>query len=109
MYLGEGNGNPLQYSCLENPMDGGAWWGAAYGVTQSRIQLEQLSSSSGGVYVSPYIYVYCLYLCSVVSNSLRLHELQPTRLLCPWNSLFGSGSNTGQNSNKLDLPKLAEL
>ena len=66
MYLGEGNGNPLQYSCLENPMDGGAWWGAAYGVTQSQIQLERLSS----VYVSPYIYVYCLYLCSVVSNSL---------------------------------------
>ena len=34
--LGEGNGNPLQCSCLENPRDGGAWWGAVYGVTQSR-------------------------------------------------------------------------
>ena len=34
--LGVGNGNPLQYSCLENPMDGGAWWAAVYGVTQSR-------------------------------------------------------------------------
>ena len=33
---GEGNGNPLQYSCLENPRDGGAWWAAVYGVTQSR-------------------------------------------------------------------------
>ena len=33
---GEGNGNPLQYSCLENPKDGGAWWAAVYGVTQSR-------------------------------------------------------------------------
>ena len=33
---GEGNGNPLQYSCLENPMDGGAWWAAIYGVAQSR-------------------------------------------------------------------------
>ena len=32
---GEGNGNPLQYSCLENPRDGGAWWAAVYGVTQS--------------------------------------------------------------------------
>ena len=32
---GEGNGTPLQYSCLENPMDGGAWWAAVYGVTQS--------------------------------------------------------------------------
>ena len=35
--IGEGNGNPLQCSCLENPRDGGAWWAAAYGVTQSRI------------------------------------------------------------------------
>ena len=34
--IGEGNGNPLQYSCLENPGDGGAWWAAIYGVTQSR-------------------------------------------------------------------------
>ena len=33
---GEGNGTPLQYSCLENPMDGGAWWAAVYGVAQSR-------------------------------------------------------------------------
>ena len=43
---GEGNGNPLQYSCLENPRDGGAWWAAVYGVAQSRTQLKQLSSSS---------------------------------------------------------------
>ena len=33
---GEGNGNPLQFSCLENPRDGGAWWAAVYGVAQSR-------------------------------------------------------------------------
>ena len=33
---GEGNGNPLQYSCLENPMDGGAWWAAVHGVAKSR-------------------------------------------------------------------------
>ena len=44
--LGEGNGNPLQYSCLENPMDGGAWWAAVYGVPQSRTRLKRLSSSS---------------------------------------------------------------
>ena len=43
---GEGNGNPLQCSCLENPRDGGAWWAAVYGVAQSRIRLKQLSSSS---------------------------------------------------------------
>ena len=37
---GEGNGKPLQYSCLENPRDGRAWWAAVYGVTQSRTQLS---------------------------------------------------------------------
>ena len=45
--IGEGNGNPLQSSCLENPRDGGAWWAAIYGVTQSQTQLKWLSSSSG--------------------------------------------------------------
>ena len=44
--IGEGNGNPLQCSCLENPRDGGAWWAGVYGVTQSQIQLKRLSSSS---------------------------------------------------------------
>ena len=44
--IGEGNGNPLQCSCLENPRDGGAWWAAVYGVTQSRTWLKRLSSSS---------------------------------------------------------------
>ena len=44
--LGEGNGNPLQYSCLENPREGGAWWAAIYGVAQSRARLKWLSSSS---------------------------------------------------------------
>ena len=43
---GEGNGNPLQCSCLENPRDGGAWWTAVYGVAQSRTRLKRLSSSS---------------------------------------------------------------
>ena len=44
--LGEGNGNPLQCSCLENPRDRRAWWAAIYGVTQSRTRLKWLSSSS---------------------------------------------------------------
>ena len=43
---GEGNGNPLRCSCLENPRDGGAWWAAVYGVAQSRTRLKRLSSSS---------------------------------------------------------------
>ena len=43
---GEGNGNPLQYSCLENPRDRGSWWAAVCGVAQSRTRLKQLSSNS---------------------------------------------------------------
>ena len=44
--IGEGTGNPLQCSCLENPRDGGAWWAAVYGVEQSWTRLKRLSSSS---------------------------------------------------------------
>ena len=44
--IGEGNGNPLQFSCLENPRNGGPWWAAIYGVAQSWTQVKQLSSSS---------------------------------------------------------------
>ena len=44
--IGEGNGNPVQCSCLENPRDRGAWWAAVYGVAQTRTQLKRLSSSS---------------------------------------------------------------
>ena len=45
-YIGEGNGNPLHCSCLENPRDGGAWWTAVYGVAQSQTRPKQLSSNS---------------------------------------------------------------
>ena len=43
--IGEGNSNPLQYSCLENPRDGGAWWAAVYAVAPSQTRLKRLSSS----------------------------------------------------------------
>ena len=43
VFPGEGNGTPLQYSCLENPMDGGAWWAAVHGVTQSRAGLNDFT------------------------------------------------------------------
>ena len=51
--VGEGNGSPLQCSCLENPRDGGAWWAAIYGVTQSQTQLKRLSSSSIAPEIKP--------------------------------------------------------
>ena len=53
---GEGNGNPLQYSCLENPTDGGAWWATAHGVAKSRTRLSDFTSqviSTQVVRVSP--------------------------------------------------------
>ena len=50
--IGEGNGNPLQCSCLENPRDGGVWWTAIYGVIQSRTWLKWLSSSSRNTYLA---------------------------------------------------------
>ena len=49
--IGEGNGNPLQCSRLENPRDGGAWWAALYGIAQSRTRLKRLSSSSSSIWV----------------------------------------------------------
>ena len=65
-YIGEGNGNPLQCSCLENPRDGGAWWAAVYGVTQSRTRLKRLSSSSS------LIIALCLHLLISESSSVIL-------------------------------------
>ena len=50
--IGEGNGNPHQCSCLENPRDGRTWWAAIYGVAQSRTRLKRLSSSSNDPLVS---------------------------------------------------------
>ena len=50
--MGEGNGNPFQCSCLENPRDGGAWWASVYGVAQSRTRLKQLSSSSSSLFTN---------------------------------------------------------
>ena len=54
--IGEGNGNPLQCSCLENPRDEGAWWAAIFGVIQSWTQLKRLSSSTSSRCFSVYFY-----------------------------------------------------
>ena len=59
--IGEGNGNPLQCSCLENPKDRGAWWAAVYGVTQSRTRLKRLSSSSS--------------ICKIVKQHRELYSI----------------------------------
>ena len=61
--IGEGNGNPLQCSCLEDPRDGGAWWAAVYGVAQSRTRLKRLGgSSSSAVYFQTQYDHLCLLI-----------------------------------------------
>ena len=65
---GEGNGNPLQCSCLENPRDRGAWWAAVYGVTQSRTRLKRLSSSISSVQFSS-LAQSCPTLCDPMNCS----------------------------------------
>ena len=79
--IGEGNGNPLQCSCLENPRDRGAWWAAVYGVTQSQTWLKWLSSSSssnrwlrrykGRIYITESIWCeFCTgWVVTVFSNN----------------------------------------
>ena len=89
--IGEENGIPLQYSCLENPRDGGAWWAAVYGVTQSQTWLKWLSSSSihscSTVYLS---FVKCIKNCNqncVIITCIKLPSLwvissMGTRTMC---------------------------
>ena len=74
--IGEGNGNPLQCSCLENCRDGGAWWAAVYGVAQSRTWLKRLSSSSSSSSDSmPHHFSSVQFSHSVLYNSLRRYGL----------------------------------
>ena len=71
-YIGEGNSNPLQCSCLENPRDGGAWWAAIYGVTQSRTLLKRLSSSSSSSSLALELGQCCLFTWFLSENSKDL-------------------------------------
>ena len=95
--LGEGNGNPLQCSCLENLRDGGAWWAAIYGVAQSWTWLKPLSSSSISLFVywllvpapsggrlTRFDLTSVLYTCSFLLNKeLGRHTLRIYRLVLP--------------------------
>ena len=91
--IGEGNGNPLQCSCLENPRDGGAWWAAVYGVTQSQTRLKRLSSSDS-LYPSTGTRSY-LILLILQSLSLTLpgcslrYQMQPQ---CECGPVWHAGS-----------------
>ena len=66
---GEGNGNPLQYSCLENPMDGGAWSASVHGVTKSQTRLSDFTSLSLPLELTGWISLYSKGLSRVFSNT----------------------------------------
>ena len=68
--IGEGNGNPLQCSCLENPRDRGAWWAAVYGVAQSRTQLKRFSSSSSSKGIQ--LQTSGVHLLKISARSLKM-------------------------------------
>ena len=81
--IGEGNGNPLQCTCLEDPRDGGAWLAAVYGVAQSQTRLKRLSSSSSSIHISLLPSWVSLSPptpshCSQLSQSTRLSSLNQT-------------------------------
>ena len=76
--LGEGNGNPLQNSCQENPMDRGAWWATVHVVAKSLIQLKRLSTHS---------YAICFFFFNFCCPSWR-RKWQPTPSILAWRILW---------------------
>ena len=94
--IGEGNGNPLQCSCLQNPRDRGAWWAAVHGVAQSQTRLQRLTSSSSSssveslshvrIFVTPWT---AAHQASVsITNSWSLLILMSKELVMPSNHLI---------------------
>ena len=81
LYIGEGNGNPLQCFCLENPRDRGAWCAAVYGVAQSRTRLKRLSSSRSRLLVDGFQESYFKfdYLCNLRGRGKREEKIQGER------------------------------
>ena len=80
--IGEGNGNQIQYSCLENPRDGGAWWAALYGVAQSRTQLKQLSSSSSSTFQLYNILIWTVVTMMIFDDQWRWTSFQYLLVIC---------------------------
>ena len=94
--IGEGNGNPLQCSCLENPRDGEAWWAAIYGVAESWTRLKWLSSSSSSIltgvryialwfwFVSPWWLVMLRIFCIPAGHLYLFFQKMSIQVLCPF-------------------------
>ena len=81
--IGEGNGNPLQYSCLENPRDGGAWWATIYGVAQSQTRLKWLRSSRSSRILDEHVKVKVAQSCPTLCNPMEytVHGILQARIL----------------------------
>ena len=107
--IGEGNGNPLQCFCLENPRDKGAWWAAVYGVTQSRTWLKWLSSSSSSLHqlilnssdlsilhsLSPLV-IISLFSMSVSLLKVKVKSLSHVQLfVTPWTVAYQAPLSMG--------------
>ena len=84
--IGEGNGNPLQYSCLENPRDRWAWWAAVYGITQSRTRLKQLSSSSSSNVTGA---IYLLFSISMLGTYWPKEFIFQCHISLPFHTVHG--------------------
>ena len=95
--VGEGNGTLLQYSCLENPRDGGSWWAAIYGIAQSLIRLKRLSSSSNPPQYSGLENPMDCIVHGVAKSRTRLSEFHFTSLQT------GVNSDTGKSEELQEL------
>ena len=100
--IGEGNGNPLQCSCLENPRDGGDWWAVVYGVAQSRTRWSDLAAAAAA---NPFILLLSSSLPNVFSmwqpgDPVKLNSDHIT-LLKPTHDLSGSDEEPGNNEDLL--------
>ena len=103
IYPGEGTGNPLQYSCLENPVDGGAWWAVVHRVARSRARLEWLSMCACVSYI-PVVPFLCIkprehvflykdfYIASLFHNRWKLNTTQ-IFINAPWITNWGVSYN----------------
>ena len=104
--IGEGNGNPLQCSCLENPRDGGAWWAAVSGVTQSWTRLKRLSSSSSLTFITPVFHCFpttprCNHLLLLLLSRFSRVQLCVT----PWTAAHQSlGFSRQEHWSGVPLP-----
>ena len=89
---GEGNGNPLQCSCLENPRDGGALWAAVYGIAQSRTRVKRLSSSSSSSWTAGRfftVWVTMLFLSCILSPLYFPKSHHYSWVPSPWGCIIG--------------------